>query len=172
MSKKAGGGGGGGGGGAKRPPIFDAIENEDVAAVKPLIAASLEQKNKDGFTPLLYASYVGVLEIVDALLEAGANVRATCKDGDTALHYASAQGHLEVIARLGRQKGVALECTDADGETPMDVAANGKVKKLLQKLIELREEEGDEAEAEDGDGGGEGEEGEAEEQQGGGSGKS
>ena len=171
MSKKA---GGGGGGGAKRPPIFDAIEDEDVAAVKPMIAASLEQKNKDGFTPLLYASYVGVLEIVDALLEAGANVRATCKDGDTALHYASAQGHLEVIARLGRQKGVALECTDADGETPMDVAANGKVKKLLQKLIELREEEGnDEGVDEGGEGEEEGEEGEAEEQQGGGgSGKS
>jgi ankyrin repeat protein len=142
MSKKSGGGGGG-----KRASIFDAIESEDLGEVKPLLTGDLEVKNKDGFTPLIFASYVGALDIVEALLAAGANPRAACKDGDTALHYAAAQGKLDVIARLGSIKTVNLEATDQDGETPSDVAANAKCKKLLQKLIEERaaaEEEGGE----------------------------
>ncbi len=142
MSKKAGKAGGGGGG--KRPPIFDAIEDEDASAAAALLPAALEQRNKDGQTPLIFASYVGAVDIVEALLAAGADARAVCKDSDTALHYACAQGHLEVIARLGKVRGVALDATDNDGETPMDVAANGKVKKMLEKLMELREAEDEE----------------------------
>jgi ankyrin repeat protein len=155
MSKKgsAGGGGGGGGGGGKHP-LFEAINAEDLSAVAPLLpGADLEVKNKDGFTPLILASYVGAQDIVEALLSAGANPRAACKDGDTPLHYACAQGHLSIIALLGKIKGVQLEATDKDGETPADVAANGKCKKLMEKLIEERaaadEEEGEGGEEEE-----------------------
>lgn len=94
--------------------------------------------------------------------------QAVCKDGDSALHYASAQGHAEVIKRLAREPSVSFTLTDADGETPEDVAqvcdgcASGpgfvwcirastsatslrsqgaKIKKLLQQLAAAREEE-------------------------------
>jgi len=143
MSKKGGSSGGGGGGKGKKP-IFEYIETEDIEGVRAELEKSvetLETRNKDGFTPLITAAYIGNIDILNLILSKGGNPTAVCKDGDTPLHYSCAQGHLECMATLGSLRQVNLLATDNDGETPMDVCENSKAKKMLEKLIKKREEE-------------------------------
>ena len=126
-----------GGGAKKLDAVFAAIENGDASGLSALLASDSEahtKRNADGWSPLIAASYAGDMSCIDMLLNAGADVRAVCKDADGCLHYASAQGHLEAITRLA-SAGCPLNKADNDGETPLDVAQNGKVKKLLEKLI-------------------------------------
>ncbi len=66
----------------------------------------------------------GELEVLEALLKAGAKANTRDNDGDTPVHYASAQGHVDCIRALAAAVGGCdLEAVDNDGETPLDVAA-------------------------------------------------
>jgi ankyrin repeat protein len=149
-------------------PIFAAIESGDASSLSALLAADSEahtKRNADGWSPLIAASYAGDISCIDILLNAGADVRATCKDADSCIHYASAQGHLDAITRLAAA-GCPLNKADNDGETPLDVAQNGKVKKLLEKLI-TEADNADEGGAAGGAGGGRCEEDDEDEDEGG-----
>lgn len=59
-----------------------------------------------------------------------------------------------MIRKLATVRAVKFDVADKDGETPEDVAENGKVKKLLQQLAAAREneEEDDAAGADAGEG--------------------
>mmetsp|Transcript_7922 Transcript_7922/g.13713 ORF Transcript_7922/g.13713 Transcript_7922/m.13713 type:complete len:181 (+) Transcript_7922:151-693(+) len=124
--------------GAALPPIFDAADNCDLAKLVECLQEdpkSLESRNKDGWTPLHQAAFSGHVDIIAALLKAGAKINAKCNDGDTPLHYASAQGNLKCIKPLV-DGGADLEARDQDGESPMDVAPSMKVKALLRQLAD------------------------------------
>lgn len=132
--------------------IFNAAEDGDFVGIGEYLArdaSSLESRNSDGWTPLHAACYNDQLDSVEALVKAGADVNALCKDGDTPLHYACAQGAVNVVKYLGALPKTKLEVTDADGETPLDVAQNAKVKKALEALIAARESAAEEGEGED-----------------------
>ncbi|MEN6545687.1 MAG: ankyrin repeat domain-containing protein, partial [Armatimonadia bacterium] len=58
-----------------------------------------------GRTPLYQAAANGHTEIVELLLESGAQVNAKTDAGDTALGEATAQGHTETAALLRRHGG-------------------------------------------------------------------
>lgn len=148
-------------------PIFVACEYDEVGDLKALLKSDpklLISRNRDGWTPLHQAAFMGSLECVEVLLAAGADIKVVCNDRCHPVHYASAQGHLDVIRVLVMRKGGAatLTAADNDGEDAFDVALNAKVKKALEKIKEEAEEaegEGDEAaeekeegeEAEEGD---------------------
>lgn len=53
----------------------------------------LDGKNKGGWTPLMYASYIGHDNIANLLLEAGVNVNATTAKGVTPLMLAASCGN-------------------------------------------------------------------------------
>ena len=140
-------------------------------ALRALLAAEgagklLQQRNKDGWTPLHQAAFAGAAECVGVLLAAGADVAARCADGDTPAHYAAAQGHVDVAGALLRAKGGGarlLALTDNDGESVLDVALNAKTRRALEALeAQLAAEGGgggEEAEEEEGGGDDDGEEG-------------
>ena len=131
---------------SKKTPIFLAVDNDDKEEVAQLLRENSiihTERNSDGWTPLMAAAFSGSTSCIEILIEAGANVSLICKDGDTAMHYASAQGYTDIITLLAKA-GASLICLDNDGESPIDVAANGKVKKVIEKLIiesEKRKEE-------------------------------
>ena len=101
----------------------------------------LNNQDKDGLTPLHYASRKGFAEVVQALLEAGADPSVPENYGFTPLHEAAENGRREVAQLLlgaGADRGAALRKTFSHfkaGFTPADVArAAGK--KGLVKLLE------------------------------------
>ncbi|KAL5509660.1 hypothetical protein EMCRGX_G005062 [Ephydatia muelleri] len=55
---------------------------------------------QDGCSPLNAASYNGHLDVVTALLEAGANINQATKNGWSPLNVASWKGHLDVVNTL------------------------------------------------------------------------
>lgn len=62
---------------AAQAPIFRACEESDIETISELLSAlpsMLEQRNADGWTPLICAAFCGELEIVELLIGKGADV--------------------------------------------------------------------------------------------------
>lgn len=53
----------------------------------------MDQKNRGGWTPLMYASYIGYDTVVRMLLQAGANVNMSTPEGQTPLMLAASCGN-------------------------------------------------------------------------------
>ena len=87
---------------AQSQSIFDAIQKNDVAAVKKLVAehADLNIRGKDNRTPLILAAREGKGEIVDILLKAGAAKDLQGRYGWTALMEAALDGHKDIVDKL------------------------------------------------------------------------
>lgn len=96
--------------------IFESIVNRDVdgalAALRadPSLAGARDPQL--GSTPLHFAAHRGLGAVVDALLDAGADVRAReTASGTTPLHWAAEGGH-PAIARSLVERGAELEPVD------------------------------------------------------------
>mmetsp|Transcript_1531 Transcript_1531/g.2188 ORF Transcript_1531/g.2188 Transcript_1531/m.2188 type:complete len:176 (+) Transcript_1531:47-574(+) len=144
------------GGKKEQAPIFSAAEEGNVREFVDLLkedSSLRDSKNEDGWTPLHMAAFNNQVEIVNTLIKSGAKVNAKCKDGDTPLHYASAQGSSDCLAPLVKA-GADTEARDNDGESPLDVAPSARVKMLIRKLAEEKdnqEEDGEDWEELSGD---------------------
>ncbi len=78
-------------------------EQGDVEEMRLLLKTqtlSLDAKDSEGWTPLLYASERGHLEIVRLLLDYGASVHALSDFNESALMCAAEYGHYEVVLEL------------------------------------------------------------------------
>ncbi|KAI1896215.1 hypothetical protein AGOR_G00092510 [Albula goreensis] len=78
----------------------------------------LDSKNIGGWTPLMYAAYIGHDNIANLLLEAGVSVNATTLKGQTPLMLAASCGN-ESIAYFMLQQGAELELKDTRGWTAL-----------------------------------------------------
>ena len=128
--------------GCKKPEppeisIFEAAHGGNIEAVKQHIAAGREvdAKKTDGKTPLFLASLPFVhtdnpVEIVELLIENGADVNAKDRIGSTPLHHAETMQ----IAKLLIAKGGDVNAKDKDGDTPLHHAASDK--EITKVLIE------------------------------------
>lgn len=101
---------------------------------KALEQGALVNRGKGAF-PLFTAAYRGHLEIVDKLLDAGADHAAKEEQGRTALMISSREGHVPVMKAL-LKGGALLEDTDESGDTALVHAiAKGK-KESVDFLIQ------------------------------------
>ncbi|XP_065114835.1 ankyrin repeat and SAM domain-containing protein 3 isoform X2 [Paramisgurnus dabryanus] len=95
----------------------------------------LDGKNIGGWTPLMYAAYIGHDNIVNLLLETGVNVNATTSKGLTPLMLAASCGN-ESIAYFLLQQGAQLEYKDVRGWTALlHSTANGH-KQMVKFLLD------------------------------------
>ena len=75
-----------------------------------------------------------VIEIIELLIGAGADVGAKNEEGKTPLHFAARLNLIE-IAELLIEKGADLEAEDKGGETPLDRAQSDEMRELLKKYM-------------------------------------
>ena len=95
--------------------------------------------DKNGFTPLHYATYEGNLDIVKTLISAKANVDIPDFENRTPLHYAVQKGNLDIVKALISAKANVYS-PDFENRTPLYYAAYKGNRDILKALITAAEE--------------------------------
>jgi hypothetical protein len=115
--------------------FFDTIAGHDLAAVRRMLAKDrslARAADSAGSTALMQSAYAGTLEIMEALLEAGADVKARNRRGATALHWAISD---PMKAKLLLLHGADVDARTVDGRTALHAAtmqpSGARVVKLL-----------------------------------------
>ena len=106
--------------------VHDAARKGDLAKIKGLLEGSpalLEARSENEKTPLHFAAQGGHREIVELLLEKGADVNVKNIASETPLHYAAAMSHKEIVELLITE-GAVLNSGTSNGSTPLHYAAN------------------------------------------------
>ena len=125
--------------------LWKASKAGDLPAVQRALAEGADVHYDDetkGWTPLHRACYHGHLEIIRALLDAGAkpNEAKTRGTGQSPLIFACQKGRVEA-ARMLLDAGAEIDAVDNDGHTPLAHACSrGKlevVKELLKRGADL-----------------------------------
>ncbi|PNH06640.1 Ankyrin repeat domain-containing protein 50 [Tetrabaena socialis] len=116
---------------------------------KPAINPNVQARDWEGQTALHAASQWGNTEVVEALLQAGADAEAKDDAGQTALHLACNEGHTEAVEAL-LHAGADRRAKDNDSQTPLHLASQeGHVevmKALLRAVADTAAEDEDEDE--------------------------
>ncbi|KAG7381507.1 Mitogen-activated protein kinase kinase kinase mlk-1 [Phytophthora pseudosyringae] len=85
--------------------------------------ANLHVADLNGWTPLLFASYGGHVDVVGYLLEHGADVDARDSGGSSSLRFAASEGRMEVVHLLVEVGGARVNQSDGSGWTPLILAS-------------------------------------------------
>ena len=125
------------------PPLYEAVMFGSSHAVKTLLAhgANPDIPHSAGVTPLMCvsqhvarASDTTMVQIAQALLDAGAKVDARSKGGLTALHYAARHNEPR-IASLLLSAGADVNARAPKGMTPLHYAAQKGAEEVVQVLL-------------------------------------
>lgn len=95
-------------------------------------AANIQQLR---LTPLHYAVLSG-REMVELLIEKGANINMVSEDGPTLLHYAAAFSDKREVVELLIKEGANVDAIDDNGNTPLSWAAEHSQKGVIESLLE------------------------------------
>jgi ankyrin repeat protein len=97
----------------------------------------INQKDEDGRTALMEASFYGHAEIVKMLLEKqNIDINQIDEDGKTALMWASEGGHKEIVKMLLEKENIDINQTDEDGMTALIWASDKGNVEILEMLLE------------------------------------
>jgi len=127
-------------GGCLEKPIHHAAYEGDMKKVKEIIDRDPNEINvqdEQGFTPLHLASGKGHIEIVEFLLNHGADIESEIFDGETPLMLAARYarcGKYETIKTL-LEHGAKVNHRDEDGRTALHDAAMYSGKEVINLLI-------------------------------------
>ncbi|QBG47646.1 hypothetical protein EGM51_09665 [Verrucomicrobia bacterium S94] len=108
----------------KNKTILHAIAKGDPVDVKNhlLLGADVNRKNKQGWTPLHFATVRGQTECAEVLVAKGAELDERTGTLKTPLHLAADRGYLEIVKLLA-ESGADLGAEDDEGWTPLHYAA-------------------------------------------------
>lgn len=106
--------------------LWEAIDRDDLLmaalAIKSLQRCGcVDARNTDGETSLMHACEEGKVQIVEALIEAGANVNAKDNKGLTPLMLATWDGHTKV-AEILLVAGADINAQNIHGDTASSLA--------------------------------------------------
>lgn len=90
----------------------------------------------DKQTPLHLCCSWGLMEVIQTLLEHGANINAGDAAGKTPLHIAIENQHAQIISLLLSQPGIDLSARDNAGISPFAAALMAKNNKAAQAILE------------------------------------
>ena len=123
------------------PNMFIAIKKNKFPSVQWLVQqehANVEEKDKNGMTPLLFAAKLGNLKIVEFLTDIGrADFHACDNHQNTAIHYAAGVGlKFEIIRFLREEHFVDVNTKNDDESTPLHNAAFYSNLDAIKYLVE------------------------------------
>jgi len=122
--------------GCGSPPL-EAVQNNDIVKLESLLDKGTDVNTTLGSlnSTLLYeASFRGHSQMVEMLLDRGADVNARTNEGATSLYVAAQNGHLETV-RILLANGADIE-TGFKSRTPLHIAAQNGHPQVVQLLIE------------------------------------
>lgn len=122
---------------ASAQDINEAATQGDLAQVKIWVGKDsqlVKFKDKEGRTPLHWASRGVYLDVLEYLVENGANVNAMDNDNVTALHSLSYRGNTRAMEILIKE-GADVEAKDVNGLTPLIYTAYGGQEAAAALLI-------------------------------------
>ncbi|XP_039866819.1 rabankyrin-5 isoform X2 [Simochromis diagramma] len=94
-----------------------------------------DEEARDGQTPLHLASNWGLEDVVQCLLEFGANVNAQDSEGRTPIHAAISNQHNVIIQLLISHPDIRLNIRDRQGMTPFACAMTHKNNKAAEAIL-------------------------------------
>ncbi|MBT3903551.1 hypothetical protein HOF26_01870, partial [bacterium] len=120
-------------------PLWGAACHGQVDVCRHLLKAgarvTLDLPSTSGFTPLLIAIKKKQLNIVELLVELGADMHKMTQDVNTALHLACEAGELEMMHLL-LKAGLMHECKNAAGRTPFWLACSEGHTHMVADILE------------------------------------
>ena len=121
-------------------PLWLAVQAGDLDRVALLLAANANPDvHYEGTTPLYTACERGNLQVVNALIEGGADLNMTTSDtnGFTPLYVSAEEGHFEVVALLlAANANPDVASSDSYGFTPLYIACERGNVQVVNALIE------------------------------------
>ncbi len=123
--------------------IFKAAEKGDLSAIKmllqknPKLVIARDMKRTPGNTPLHFAASGDHTEVIEYLIEKGADVNMKSYFGMTPLHVAAQNGQQKVTELLIK-KGAAIHVKDRSRHTPVFYAAFRGYTKVVELLLSKR----------------------------------
>lgn len=119
--------------------LFKVITLNDPLMTRIFLEGGVGADMRNPFsTPLMEAiCQDACIEVIDVLLEFGADTRVRDYEGDTALHHAAASGRLDAATALVRA-GCDINATNDDLQTPLHLAAAMSKHALMEFLLECR----------------------------------
>ena len=128
-------------------PLMYAVQEKHLTLVDLLLIRgadpNLAANHLEGRTALHSASFDGLLEIAERLVEGGANVDQVDKRGVSPLHLAAQEGRLEIVKLLARN-GANIHLANNQGVTPLQLATlfghNEVVDYLVNKGAKLEDQ--------------------------------
>ncbi|KAJ8688144.1 hypothetical protein QAD02_023939 [Eretmocerus hayati] len=115
-----------------------AVVKQDPVLVHHMLqlGALLEERDRHKRTPLLLAVEKGGKEVVQMLVEAGADVTACDMNGNSILHHATANNKLDLgVIRLLMTKGAKPHVPNNDSQTPLRLAVFHRGAGFTEKMI-------------------------------------
>ncbi|EQA63560.1 ankyrin repeat domain-containing protein [Leptospira alexanderi] len=129
---------------AGNTPLTKAVSTGNVRIVEMVFVndhptPNLEERNGEGYTPLLLAVDLGHFEIVEYLLDKGADFLKKNSEGRTILHLTALHNDSEILDLFleKEETKTILEDRDADGNTALLLAASHDSVECLEKLLKI-----------------------------------
>ncbi|MGF1647983.1 MAG: ankyrin repeat domain-containing protein [Kineosporiaceae bacterium] len=119
--------------------VVDAVRTGSPDGVRAALetGASVDERDRDGLTPLMVAACHGRADLVGLLLDAGADVyTADAAGGATALHKACQGGDVEVVRALLEAGAFVDAVAAATGHTPLMDAVWFKQPDIVAELLD------------------------------------
>ena len=99
----------------------------------------IDQKDSDGNTPLMIASDGGFEEIVNILLDAGADRHQVNNNDENALMIACKNGYLDVVRELLKEESeneLSLNRSDKNGHSALALAVMNKHDNVVNYIVD------------------------------------